>query len=73
MTALNISENLTIILNLADRLPLKKRGAGWTSRCPFHEERTPSFWVTPEKGFYHCFGCGTHGQISELPERLASL
>lgn len=40
---------------------LRKQGAAWTGRCPFHAERTPSFHVIPDKGFYHCFGCGKHG------------
>lgn len=40
---------------------LKKHGAGFTGLCPFHTERTPSFNVTPAKGFYKCFGCGKSG------------
>jgi DNA primase len=43
------------------RVPLKKAGREWTARCPFHDERTPSFYVSPQKQFYHCFGCGAHG------------
>ena len=43
------------------RVPLKKAGREWTACCPFHNERTPSFYVTPAKQFYHCFGCGAHG------------
>ena len=40
---------------------LKKSGANWLGRCPFHEEKTPSFSVQPSKGFYKCFGCGKGG------------
>lgn len=40
---------------------LKKHGKEYHGRCPFHEERTPSFTVAPDKGFFHCFGCGAHG------------
>jgi DNA primase len=43
------------------RVPLKRAGRDWTARCPFHDERTPSFTVSPAKQFYHCFGCGAHG------------
>lgn len=42
---------------------LHKRGAEHSGRCPFHEERTPSFWVNPDKGVYHCFGCGASGDV----------
>ena len=43
------------------RVPLKKAGREWTACCPFHNERTPSFYVSPAKQFFHCFGCGAHG------------
>lgn len=42
-------------------VPLKKAGAEFKACCPFHNEKTPSFTVSPRKGFYHCFGCGAHG------------
>jgi DNA primase len=51
------------------RVPLKKAGANYSARCPFHTEKTPSFSVSPSKQFYHCFGCGAHGNaISFLME-----
>ena len=43
------------------RVPLKKAGREYKACCPFHEEKTPSFTVSPDKQFYHCFGCGAHG------------
>jgi DNA primase len=43
------------------RVPLKKKGKEYTACCPFHQEKTPSFYVNPDKQFYHCFGCGAHG------------
>ena len=50
------------IVDVIDRyVPLKKKGANYQARCPFHNEKTPSFTVSQTKQFYHCFGCGAHG------------
>ncbi|HEY0942494.1 MAG TPA: DNA primase [Steroidobacter sp.] len=46
---------------IGSRVPLKKHGREYKACCPFHGEKTPSFTVVPEKNFYHCFGCGEHG------------
>ncbi len=43
------------------RVPLRRKGREWEACCPFHQEKTPSFTVNDAKGFYHCFGCGAHG------------
>ncbi len=45
------------------RVPLKRAGREYRANCPFHNEKTPSFWVSPAKQFYHCFGCGAHGTV----------
>ena len=45
------------------RVRLVKKGHEHTGLCPFHNEKTPSFTVSEEKGFFHCFGCGTHGDV----------
>ncbi len=50
-----------IVEVLGRRLQLKKAGREYKANCPFHDENTPSFTVSPQKGFYHCFGCGAHG------------
>ena len=50
-----------LVALIGTRVELKKTGRDFTGRCPFHEERTPSFTVSPAKQFYHCFGCGAHG------------
>ncbi len=52
---------IDIVEIIEQRIPLKKAGRDWTARCPFHDERSPSFTVSPAKQFYHCFGCGAHG------------
>jgi len=45
------------------RVPLKRVGSEFQACCPFHDEKTPSFTVSPKKQFYHCFGCGAHGTV----------
>ena len=50
------------IVDVIDRrVPLTRKGKEFQACCPFHEEKTPSFTVSPTKQFYHCFGCGAHG------------
>jgi DNA primase len=73
-----------IVEIIGNRVTLKKAGREYKACCPFHDEKTPSFWVSPDKQFYHCFGCGAHGtalgflmQYDQLPfpeaiEELAS-
>ncbi|HEU0152737.1 MAG TPA: DNA primase [Arenimonas sp.] len=50
-----------IVEVVGSRVPLKRQGREYSARCPFHDERSPSFTVSPTKQFYHCFGCGAHG------------
>ena len=45
------------------KVKLTKKGREYQGLCPFHNEKTPSFTVNESKGFYHCFGCGAHGDI----------
>ena len=48
---------------IGERVKLKRAGREYTGLCPFHNEKTPSFTVSPTKGFFHCFGCGAHGSV----------
>jgi DNA primase len=71
-----------IVEIIGARVTLKKAGREFKACCPFHSEKTPSFWVSPDKQFYHCFGCGAHGTVVgflmqyeklEFPEAIAAL
>lgn len=63
----NFVDELRMRLSIVDvvgrRVPLVKKGQNYWGCCPFHNEKTPSFSVSEDKGFYHCFGCGAHGDI----------
>ncbi len=62
-------ERSDIVEVIQRRVSLKKAGREFAACCPFHGEKTPSFYVSPQKQFYHCFGCGAHGTaISFLME-----
>ncbi len=57
----DLLERTDIVQVIERRVELKRAGSEFQARCPFHEEKTPSFTVSPRKQFYHCFGCGAHG------------
>jgi DNA primase len=52
-----------IVEVIGSRVQLKKAGREYKACCPFHDEKTPSFWVSVDKQFFHCFGCGAHGTV----------
>ena len=63
-----------IVQVVQDSVPLKKAGSSYKGLCPFHSEKTPSFNVNRDKGVFHCFGCGTGGDVIkfvELQEKLS--
>ena len=55
-----------IVHEIGSRIELKKAGTNFVGLCPFHGEKSPSFSVSPSKQFYHCFGCGAHGDVIEF-------
>jgi DNA primase len=57
----DLLNRVDIVDVISPRVALRKSGANWVGLCPFHGEKTPSFSVSPSKQFYHCFGCGVHG------------
>ena len=58
-----VRERADIVEIVRMRVDLRKAGLEWKGRCPFHEERTGSFWVNPIKKTYYCFGCGARGDL----------
>ncbi len=63
---LRLSANIVQVVQ--DYVPLKRAGNTYKGLCPFHSEKTPSFHVNPDKGFFHCFGCGVGGDVFKFLE-----
>src|SRR5437868_5457688 len=57
-----------ILTVVQEYVPLRKAGTSYKGNCPFHSEKTPSFHVHPDKGFFHCFGCGAGGDVFKFLE-----
>ena len=78
----DLLDRVDIVEVIDRRVKLKKTGKNYSARCPFHEERSPSFSVNPDKQFYYCFGCGAGGNALtfvmeyenlEFPQAVESL
>src|SRR5215831_15721177 len=63
---LRLQANLVTVIQ--EYVPLKKAGRTYKGLCPFHSEKTPSFNVDPDKGFFHCFGCQAGGDVFKFLE-----
>jgi DNA primase len=80
--ATEVREKIDIVSLISEYLPLKKAGRNFKTNCPFHNENTPSFVISPERQIWHCFGCGKGGDAftflmeyenMEFPEALRAL
>jgi len=68
-----VRDAVDIVELVQARTPLRRVGARWVGRCPFHEERTPSFSVSPEKKTYYCFGCQRGGDVFRFVQETEGL
>jgi len=64
----DLKSHVDIVQVVNERVQLRKSGATWKGLCPFHGEKTPSFHVNGEKGFFHCFGCSVGGDVIKFVE-----
>ncbi len=65
-----IKSKINILDIVSNYIRVEKSGAQYKARCPFHHERTPSFYISPDRGTYHCFGCQAHGDIFGFVEGI---
>ena len=69
----DIKSRVNIVDVVGSVVPLKRSGSGHMGCCPFHKEKTPSFSVSESRGFYHCFGCGEHGDVIKFVQKYYNL
>jgi DNA primase len=72
-TLAQVKDRTDIVALIGDSVRLVKRGRSWVGLCPFHKEKSPSFHVHPERGFYHCFGCGESGSAIDFSMKVNGL
>ncbi len=68
-----IKDRIDIVSLVSEYIDLKKAGINHQARCPFHNEKTPSFYVSSERGTYKCFGCGEGGDIFTFTEKMEGI
>ena len=72
-TATLVKDKLPIQEVIGSYIKLEKAGINFKARCPFHQEKTPSFFISPTRNTFYCFGCGAKGDIFEFVERIEGL
>lgn len=68
-----VKQSLSILDVISTYIKVEKAGSQYKARCPFHNEKTPSFYISLDRGTYHCFGCGEHGDIFSFVEKIESV
>lgn len=72
-TVQQVKDKLSIVDVVSQYVKLERSGNSLRARCPFHAEKTPSFFVSPDRGTYHCFGCNVGGDIFSFVEQIEGL
>lgn len=68
-----VRDATNLVALVGETVKLTRRGRSWTGLCPFHKEKSPSFHVNEERGFYHCFGCAAHGDAIKFVQEVEGL
>ncbi len=68
-----INDRTDLVVLVGNKVKLKAKRQEQVGLCPFHNEKTPSFYVIPDKSFFHCFGCGAHGDAVDFVERYEGI
>ena len=68
-----VRQRTDLVSLINEYIKLERRGKNMVGLCPFHNEKTPSFSVSPDKQLYHCFGCGASGNVFSLIMQMENL